>query len=134
MDAPVPDNAKRRVRKKQDRWSFPTGRPLFVWFLSAVMSLVRLFTLFFLAAALARAEDFQGSTHALPYDDSIIDYSEATPEDPVALLQRRIARGDLALSWDERFGYLPAVLDALKVPKSSQMLVFSKTSLQRTHI
>jgi hypothetical protein len=38
------------------------------------------------------------------------------------------------LKWDEQFGWLPALLEALKVPKSSQMLVFSQTSLQRREI
>jgi hypothetical protein len=36
--------------------------------------------------------------------------------------------------FDERFGYLPALLDELKIPRSSQTLVFSKTSLQRRFI
>jgi hypothetical protein len=86
------------------------------------------------SASALRAEDFQGSTHALPYDEPVINYSGRTPADPVALLQQRLAGGETALAWDERFGYLPALLDALHVPKSSQMLVFSKTSLQRSHI
>lgn len=85
-------------------------------------------------SAAVRAEDFQGSTHALPYDESVINYSGRTSTDPVALLQKRLAGGETALAWDDRFGYLPAILDALHVPKSSQMLVFSKTSLQRSHI
>ncbi len=82
----------------------------------------------------ALAEDFQGATHALPYDESIIAYSEQTPADRVAKLQARIASGEVKLKWDEKFGWLPALLDALKVPKSSQMLVFSQTSLQRRAI
>jgi hypothetical protein len=81
-----------------------------------------------------RAEDFQGSTHILPYDEGVIHYSTQTPNDPVSRLQTRLATGEAKLHWDERFGYLPAVLDALKVPVSSQMLVFSKTSLQRRAI
>ncbi len=80
------------------------------------------------------AEDFQGSNHALPYDDAIINYSAQTPQDRVAKLQAEIAGGEVKLKWDEQFGWLPAVLDALKVPKSSQMLVFSQTSLQRRAI
>ncbi len=80
------------------------------------------------------AEDFQGSSHALPYDDAIIGYSAQTPKDRIAKLQARIASGEVKLKWDEKFGWLPAVLDALKIPKSSQMLVFSQTSLQRRAI
>jgi hypothetical protein len=80
------------------------------------------------------AEDFQGSDHPLEYDHEPIKYSDTQPTDPIALLQQKIASGEVKLGWDEKFGYLPAVLDALKVPRSSQTLVFSKTSLQRKFI
>ena len=80
------------------------------------------------------AEDFQGSTHSLPYEEAIIGYSAQTPDDPIAKLQARIASGEVKLKWDEQFGWLPALLDVLKIPKSSQMLVFSQTSLQRREI
>ncbi len=78
-----------------------------------------------------RAEDFQGSTHSLPFDEPPIRYSEATPSDPVAKLQERIATGEVKLEWDEKHGYLPGLLAALGIPQSSQTLVFSKTSMQR---
>ena len=88
-----------------------------------------------LAGALSsRAEDFQGATHPVPYDEAPINYSAATPDDPIARLQARLDAGEAKLKFDNELGWLPALLDALKVPKSSQMLVFSKTSLQRTHI
>lgn len=79
----------------------------------------------------ARAEDFQGSTHQLPYEEEVIHYSNQIPNDPITQLQAKIAKGEIKLQWDDKFGYLPAVLEALKIPASSQMLVFSKTSLQR---
>lgn len=80
------------------------------------------------------AEDFQGAAHVQAYDDPPINYSAQTPKDPVARLQARIERGEVKLKWDEKYGWLPAMLDALKVPESSQMLVFSQTSLQRREI
>ncbi len=80
------------------------------------------------------AEDFQGSTHVVPYDQEIIAYSAKPAGGPIAELQARIDKGEVTLRFDEKFGWLPALLDALKVPKSSQMLVMSKTSLQRTFI
>ncbi len=86
-----------------------------------------------LAGQLA-AEDFQGSGHTLPYEDAPISYTAQKPHDRVAQLQEKIASGELKLKWDEDYGWLPALLDALKVPKSSQMLVFSRTSLQRRAI
>ena len=85
-------------------------------------------------AASARAEDFQGSTHPLEYDAAPVRYSASTPDDPVARLARRIQAGEVQLAWDDTFGYLPGLLDALHVPRSSQTVVFSKTSLQRSSI
>jgi hypothetical protein len=52
-------------------------------------------------------------------------------DDPIARLQKRMDAGEVALKYDPKQGYLPAVLDALQVPRASQALVFSKTSLQR---
>ena len=87
-----------------------------------------------LLTTLAVAEDFQGSTHPVAYDEEIIAYSKKAAGGPIADLQGRLDRGETKLRFDEKFGWLPALLDELKVPVSSQMLVFSKTSLQRTYI
>ena len=93
------------------------------WFLCAVL----------FVASVARA-DFQGATHMMPFDEDTIAYSKTKSEGPVAKLQARLDRGETELKRDENFGYLLAVLDALKVRRSSQMLVFSKTSFQRERI
>jgi hypothetical protein len=81
-----------------------------------------------------RADDFQGSQHKVPYDEEIIDYSRRTADSPIDRLQRRIDRGEVALQYDEKLGWLPALLKELNIPKSSQVMVFSKTSLQRQYI
>jgi len=80
------------------------------------------------------AEDFQGATHLMPFDEDTIKYSRSTPTGPVAKLQERLDRGETKLKFDPRRGYLPALLEELRVPAESQMLVFSKTSLQRERI
>jgi hypothetical protein len=85
------------------------------------------------AATLARA-DFQGSTHMMPFDEDTIGYSKTQSKGPVATLQARMDRGDIKLTNDASYGYLLSILDALRIPKSSQMLVFSKTSFQRERI
>ena len=59
----------------------------------------------------AVAEDFQGSTHTLAYEDPPIAYNAQTPNDRVAKLQARIASGEVKLKWDEQFGWLPALLE-----------------------
>jgi len=67
-------------------------------------------------------------------DNDAIAYATAKSNDPVARLQQRIDRGETTLAFDPKHGYLPAVLEALHVPVSSQGLVFSRTSLQIDHI
>jgi hypothetical protein len=54
--------------------------------------------------------------------------------DPVTLLQQRLAAGTARLKFDPVRGYLPGLLKELRVPISSQGLVFSKTSSQRHRI
>jgi hypothetical protein len=63
-----------------------------------------------------------------------IAYSTSAPADAVANLQRQIDAGAVTLEFDGQHGYLSSVLRALKVPVSSQGLVFSKTSLQLDRI
>jgi hypothetical protein len=64
------------------------------------------------------------------FEQPPIDYLNAPVNDPVAQLAAKIEKGETKLAFDDHFGYLQSVLKALDVPVSSQMLVFSKTSLQ----
>ena len=63
-----------------------------------------------------------------------ISYSASTTDNDVSKLQTSLAHGEKKLEYSKEHGYLPALLEALDVPVSSQMLVFSKTSLQRSRI
>src|ERR1700748_1016813 len=81
-------------------------------------------------AGLARGQDFQGSTQMAPFDEDTIAYNQSKENDPFARLQRLIDSGEKKLTFDAKYGYLPALLKELNVHPSSQMLVFSKTSLQ----
>ncbi|MFN9424932.1 hypothetical protein [Gemmatimonas sp.] len=54
--------------------------------------------------------------------------------DPIARLQARLDAGAVTLAHDSVLGYLPALLKALDIPVSSQVLVFSRTSLQTDRI
>ena len=78
------------------------------------------------------APSFVFSQHI--HEKAPILYSESNGDNCVTKLQAKIDSGDTVLKHDEHFGYLPAVLEALDVPVSSQGLVFSKTSLQVTKI
>jgi hypothetical protein len=59
-----------------------------------------------------------------------IEYARRPVRDRVAALTRALADGTASLAFDARSGYLRPVLDALKVPVESQLLVFSKTGIQ----
>jgi hypothetical protein len=63
-----------------------------------------------------------------------INYSTSDPANVVSRLEQRLEDGKATLAYDDDFGYLPALLHELNVPKSSQMFVFSKTSFQRQRI
>ena len=88
----------------------------------------------FCVASFSLASDFQGATHLMSLDEDAIGYTKGQPDSAISQLQEKLNKGEAKLDWDEKYGYLPAVLNALDIPASSQMLVFSKTSLQREHI
>lgn len=94
---------------------------------------LNLAALFFSTPAHAQA-DFQGATHLMPFEEDTINYDNATPSGPVADLESRLAKGKARLNYHEKQGWLPSLLKEMQVPASSQMLVFSKTSLQRERI
>ncbi|MFO0949142.1 MAG: hypothetical protein U1D30_25065 [Planctomycetota bacterium] len=68
------------------------------------------------------------------FEQKPIEYSKGKPSNPISRLQEQLAKGAVSLNHDRRFGYLPALLEKLEVPTDSQMLVHSKTSLQRSRI
>lgn len=74
------------------------------------------------------------SIAAEDYDQAPINYSQAKPENAVSRLIEEVQVGKAVLEYKPSFGYLPSLLKALKVPESSQTLVYSKTSLQRDRI
>lgn len=75
------------------------------------------------AIGLARRQD--------PLTDSqVIGYRRAGGNDAIARLQQRLNAGEVKLEFSDSNGYLESVLKQLRVPTSSQGLVFSKTSFQ----
>lgn len=70
----------------------------------------------------------------IPLDHPAIRYDQQ-PTDPVARLAGRLAAGQTKLDFAPNgWGYLPSLLKQLDVPVDSQVLVFSKTSIQAAHI
>ena len=86
-----------------------------------------------LLSAGALLADFSGS-YLVPLDHKAIQYATAPADNCVSSLSERIARGDVSLTYNEEHGYLESLLKQLRVPVSSQVLVFSKTSFQASRI
>jgi hypothetical protein len=81
------------------------------------------------AGALTAAQEWPGVLHEHP----AISYLTRPTTDRAGALGRAVAGGPRTLARDPRTGYLRAILDALDVPVESQLLVFSKTGVQRAH-
>jgi hypothetical protein len=64
------------------------------------------------------------------YNFEPIRYESTQSNDSIAQLQQRMDSGQTSLDYHPEFGYLPSILKELKVPISSQGLVFSRTSFQ----
>ena len=75
----------------------------------------------------ARAQRFD-------YEEAPHDYWSVPVQDTCTLLDKALASGTIKLSLADGKGMVKAVLEALKVPVESQVLVFSKTSLQKDRI
>jgi hypothetical protein len=76
-----------------------------------------------------RAGAFMGSA-----DDPAIRYSLASVNNDVAGVNRKLRDGAVRFGFDGRSGFLRSALEALQIPVDSQLLVFSRTSLQGKRI
>lgn len=72
----------------------------------------------------------QSATAQPSHEKAPINYSSSQPTDRVSQLVSAIEAGTKELEWDEDHGWLVSLLEHLDVPRSSQTLVFSKTSMQ----
>jgi hypothetical protein len=71
-----------------------------------------------------------------PFDleHAAIEYSTRSTTDAVENLSARLQSGQLTLRADPTTGHLKSILEVLNVPVDSQVVVFSKTSLQSNRI
>jgi hypothetical protein len=76
-----------------------------------------------------RAGAFMGSA-----DDPAIGYSTAPVNNDVAAVNRRLRDESVRFAFEGRSGFLRSALEALQIPVDSQLLVFSRTSLQGKRI
>ncbi len=88
-----------------------------------------------IVTALAAYDQTPADLTILSIDHPAIQYSTAPSGDPVSRLDQRLASGKAKLEFRPGgLGYLPSLLENLGVNADSQMLVFSKTSVQAAKI
>ena len=63
-----------------------------------------------------------------------LQYFTRPTTDAIVRLNADLQRGAVRLSFDDTQGYLPSMLAALRLPAESQILIFSKTSVQSRYI
>ena len=75
--------------------------------------------------------DSKGAWVGLLDEHPAIEYATRPPRDRIAELNRALDAGQASLTFEPQTGYLRSVLRALQVPVESQMLVLSRTGVQR---
>jgi hypothetical protein len=76
----------------------------------------------------------QSVVEVVDLEHPAIGYRTRPANDAVAVLNGRLQNGEQQLRFDNATGYVRSLLEALDVPVESQILVYSKTSLQQTRI
>jgi hypothetical protein len=66
----------------------------------------------------------------IDFEKPPVNYGQTESQDAVAQLVKKMAAGEVQLNYDPRLGWLPSLLSELNIDVESQVLVFSKTSLQ----
>ncbi len=92
-------------------------------------------TLFFLFVLMRATEFISIFPAAAPISKienaADIRYNKVPPSNAITKLQKQISNGRTKLEFQADQGYLKSVLNTLHIPISSQVLVFSKTSVQK---
>ncbi len=79
----------------------------------------------------ARQRDAKGTWMGVLDEHPAIEYAVRPTADAVAALNARLDAGTATLTFEPASGYLRSLLEALDVPAASQMLVLSRTGVQR---
>ncbi len=101
-------------------------------FASATVALMASVAVAIAAGGSVRSEQFNARSFVGVLDEhAAIQYAVRPTRDRVSALNNAIAQGAVSLAFQEQGGYLRSVLEALRIPVESQLLVFSKSGIQR---
>lgn len=96
--------------------------------------MMRSFMFWSFVAALASNQNSSALAQRVNYEEAPISYSTSKPDNRISQLQDRLGDHTVSLAFDEQTGYLRSLLETLRVPVSSQVLTFGRTSLQDDRI
>ncbi len=108
----------------------PSPKPTFVGSCFRFRPASITFILFYYVAAIAFPA-LRANGQVIYVEDAKTQYTRGIPADSVNKLQALINSGKVKFSFDPKFGYLPSLLNGLHLSKTSQIVVFSKTSVQK---
>lgn len=106
------------------------ARPGYTW----NWHLAAFWSIFWCVLACAPALIWGQDAKRLNIGEKGVDYYSPETNNPFATLMERVESGKIQLEYHPEQGYLPALLRELNIPVQSQMLLFSKSSLQSGHI
>ncbi len=91
--------------------------------------------LFAIAVAVSQLSSIcLGQFGAIDLEKPPLDYTQTEANNRVTKLISRIEKGEVQLEYESERGYLRSLLHYLDISEASQVLVFSKTSMQVQHI
>jgi hypothetical protein len=90
--------------------------------------------LFLLGSLKARVDAQHAAAFMGSSEDPAIRYSTTPPANAVVEANQKLQDGAAQFTFDSRSGFLQSALDVLRIPVDSQLLVFSRTSLQARRI
>ena len=130
------NNESANVRRRRNQMTTPSSSSSIPvgGIVAARPWLDRVFPRALIALGATLATALIGRAQGVPdYEKPPVSYSASTPTDAVAALQRRLTSGALAFAGSDQ-SVLATLLAEFRIPRASQVAVFSKTSLQRGRI
>lgn len=87
-----------------------------------------------LVGAYLLSQNSLGQFISVDLENEPLQYSKTQPSNRISKLMEDLAKGKIPWKYEDEKEYLKALLEHLNISESSQVLVFSKTSMQVQHI
>ena len=103
-------------------------------FLPARLQMMLRFLANIVVGAYLLSQNSLGQFISVDLESEPLQYSKTQPSNRISKLMEDLAKGKIPWKYEDEKEYLKALLEHLNISESSQVLVFSKTSMQVQHI